>query len=115
MATEWRLTKLRICGKRLRRAYSRCLLLEAHRLGLTWLLISVLQWVDLRVLDYCRLLMLLVLMRMLLLLVLWLLVLLRLVLLLTHGELLVLHCMCMPLVHLLNHWLWRVLLWASGI
>lgn len=116
MASEWRLAELRICAKRLRRAHSRCLLLEAHRLGLTWLLTSILHRIGLLVLDYCRLLLLLLLMLMLLvLLVLLLLLLLVLVLLLTHAGLLVLHCMCMSLVHLLNHWLRRVLWWAPSI
>lgn len=119
VATEWRLAKLRICAKRLRRAYSGCLLLEVHRLGLTWLLSSVLQWVDLLVLDYWSLLLVLlmlvrVLVLLLLVLLLLLLLVLVLVLLLTHAGLLIFHCMCMSLAQLLNNWLRRVMAWTPS-
>jgi hypothetical protein len=126
---EWRLAELRTRPKRLRRAYSRRLLLEAHWLGLSWLLISGLQRIDLVMLDHCRLLVVLLLLLVLLLLVLLLLVLLvlllvllllllmkllvLLLLLLAHAGLLELHRG--SLGHLLNHLLRLLRLWTPSI
>ena len=127
MNIEWRLAELRTRPKRLRRAYSRRLLLEAHWLGLSWLLISGLQRIDLVMLDHCRLLVFLLLLLMLLLLLLLLLLLvlllvllllllmmlLLLLLLLAHAGLLELHRG--SLVHLLNNLLRLLRLWTPSI
>lgn len=133
MTIKRRLAELRARPNRLRRAYSRCLLLEAHWLGLGWLRISVLQLIDLLVLECCMLLLVLLLMLLLLLmlvlvgcyrllrllLVVMLLLLLLLVvvelllLLLAYAGLLELHRM--SLVHLLNDLLWLGWLWAPSI